>query len=335
MHTTPHGSRQPPFERYSSFYEKHSDCFRANAARAAQRPGARQLSYEIAPVYGQGWTDMHEFGSGIMTGRMYWQLATPLESDYTQCPDTLNLGLIADGQSIFRLAGQGDTVCEPGSIFLRNGSPGVFHNCAPAGMLLSGVSVDIPRELARALHEDGMDLAWIGRRDSHAILLPSQATGAMLRTMARRMLAVRTGASTLARLELESLSLELLLKLMAAGPGARLPALRQVSQRWRAALDEALDILHTEWQQPHTIAQLARRAGINECYLKSLFRERTGMGVAAYLRRLRMEHARELLAGQRHSIQQVAALCGYAHAGKFAKAFREAHGAPPSAVVPH
>jgi AraC-like DNA-binding protein len=333
MHVQPRGQRQPSFERYSSFYEKHADCFRADAACAAQRPGARQLSYEIAPVYGRGWTDMHEFGNGIMTGRMHWQLDAPLESVYAEYPDTLNLGLIADGRSIFRLAGQEDTVCEPGSIFLRNGNPGVFRNRAPSGLLMTGVSVDIPRELARALHEDGVDLAWIGRRDSHAILRPSQAMGATLRTMARRMLAVRTSASTLARLELESLSLELLLKLMAAGPGARLPALRQVSRRWQAALDEALDILHTEWQQPHTIAQLARRAGINECYLKSQFRERTGMGVAAYLRQLRMEHARELLAGQRHSIQQVAALCGYAHAGKFAKAFREAHGAPPSALV--
>lgn len=327
--------RQSAFERYSSFYERHSDCFSMSAdmARVAQRPEARQLSYDLSPGRGQGWTDMHEFGSGLVTGRMHWQLETPLESIYAEYPDTINLGLMADGRSAFGITGRKEVRLEPGAIFLRNGNPGVFHNRAPHGMLLAGVSVDIPRELTRALREDGMDLGWIGRRDSHTVLQPSPATAAMLRTLARDMLAVRASGSTLARLELESLSLDLLLKLMAAGPDAQAPSLQQLPQRWWAALDEALDILHTEWQQPHTIAQLARRAGINDCYLKALFRERTGLGIASYLRRLRMEHARELLAGRRHSVQQVAALCGYAHAGKFARAFRKAHGVSPSDLM--
>ena len=80
------------------------------------------------------------------------------------------------------------------------------------------------------------------------------------------------------------------------------------------------------------IATLARRAGINECYLKEMFRQRTGQTIAVYLRALRMGHALRLLESGQATLQQAAHACGYSRADKFSQAFRRVHGVMPSQV---
>ena len=40
----------------------------------------------------------------------------------------------------------------------------------------------------------------------------------------------------------------------------------------RRRIDEAADILNSEFARPLTIAEIARRVGLNECYLKRYFR---------------------------------------------------------------
>ena len=57
----------------------------------------------------------------------------------------------------------------------------------------------------------------------------------------------------------------------------------------RRRIDEAADILNSEFARPLTIAEIARRVGLNECYLKRYFKAQTGETVAGRLRRLRLE----------------------------------------------
>lgn len=100
----------------------------------------------------------------------------------------------------------------------------------------------------------------------------------------------------------------------------------------RRAVDEALDIIHAEYAKPLSIHTLARRIGTNDCYLKRDFKARTGLGVAAYLRQLRMQQAAALLEEGRLSVQEVARHVGYASASRFARAFAQAHGHLPSSL---
>ena len=153
-----------------------------------------------------------------------------------------------------------------------------------------------------------------------------------LGTHRRRLLALGRAPGLLARLELESLALGLLHKLLAADGAAPAPAAARAPRHWQRAVDEALHILHAEWSEPLTIARLARRAGINECYLKEMFRQRTGQTIAAYLRALRMGHALRLLESGQATLQQAAHACGYSRADKFSQAFRRVHGVMPSQV---
>ncbi|WP_238946315.1 helix-turn-helix transcriptional regulator [Vandammella animalimorsus] len=130
-------------------------------------------------------------------------------------------------------------------------------------------------------------------------------------------------------LQLEGLALGLLGQWLAL-PDAH--AHSPLHARQRRAVDEALDIIHAEYAQPLSIHALARRTGTNECYLKRDFKARTGLGVAAYLRQLRMQQAAALLEEGRWSVQEVARHVGYASASRFARAFAQAHGHLPSSL---
>lgn len=326
-------SEQASIEHYNRFYQRHYAYFAQTVDQCPNPYAQRQITYEVKPLLGQGWMDMHEFGNGIMTSRMHWTLSQPLSDVYTDFPDSLNFGLMVQGHTSFRFGKQRDMHCHPGDIFLRNGNPGICHNHAPAHHLLAGISIDLSRNMVEIMQAQGVNLADAGQRNNYALLRPQSHTMAdALRATALRMMTLHTQSACLAHIELESLSLDIVLKLLSACSSVQPLQPRQISKRWLNALDDAIDILHAEWNQPLTIAQLARRAGINECYLKILFRERTGMGIAAYLRKLRMQHARDLIESGRYTIQQTAMLCGYANRSKFAQAFRCIHGMTPSAL---
>ena len=99
----------------------------------------------------------------------------------------------------------------------------------------------------------------------------------------------------------------------------------------RRRIDEAADILNSEFARPLTIAEIARRVGLNECYLKRYFKAQTGETVAGRLRRLRLEHALALIESG-STVQAAMHFCGYRHAGRFNEAFRRHYGFLPSDV---
>ena len=72
--------------------------------------------------------------------------------------------------------------------------------------------------------------------------------------------------------------------------------------------------------------------GHNRDYLRKLFRSQIGCTPAAYLERLRMEHAVKLLAVQRvprYTVSDVAERCGYYDANYFTRVFKKYMGVSP------
>lgn len=318
--------------QFSRFFEAQQDTFvesRASlAARAQQESGQRH--YTLGRAAGQGWVDLHQFGNGIMLGRMQCRLAQTLDAHYQAFPDNVMLGLMVHGKTRTLSQSNRQQLGQEGDIFLRNADPGAMRSHIPDGLQAS-ISIDIPRSMLDTLHEQGVDTQFLGKRDSHVILRPNGHMADVVRDLGQRILALHTERSLLNRLALESLSLDLLVKLLSCGASALPTGNGLASRRWTGALDDAIDILHAEWDQPLTIACLARRAGINECYLKTLFRQRTGQTIAAYLRDLRMQHARGMIESGRYgNLLHVAHACGYARADKFSQAFHRAHGVLPS-----
>ncbi len=327
---TPAAEPAPILEQYGRFFDAHTARFTEESPLALRTDTeSRKKRYEVHPRFGSGWTDMHEFGNGVLVGRMHCRFSQTFEDEYASFPDNTRLSI--------RLAGHGALIHaqrvltgEAGDILVRNANPGVLRNRIHGDSLFAGIAVDIPRAMLETLQEQGLDTSCLGKPDSCAILAPAANLSSRLRHLGWRMLGLRTQDSLLAAIELESLGLDLLLEILSACPPRRSSTSRLASRHWLTALDDAMDILHAEWNQPLTIAALARRAGMNECYLKMFFRQRTGQSVAAYLRSLRMRRARDMMESNQYTVQQVAQFCGYLHAGKFSQAFRREYGFAPS-----
>lgn len=91
----------------------------------------------------------------------------------------------------------------------------------------------------------------------------------------------------------------------------------------------AKEILHANFDNPPSTAQLARQVGLNECTLKRGFRACFNTSIFGYLRQYRMEQAKILLMEGRMNVHQAAQAVGYASQSSFASVFRKTFGVNP------
>ena len=107
-----------------------------------------------------------------------------------------------------------------------------------------------------------------------------------------------------------------------------------LAERWgttSAPLLAALGAMEDHVIDPLSLDQLAALAGVGPRQLNRLFAERFGTSAMARYRALRFERARELLRRTSMPVAEVARATGFANAAHFARGFREACGATPTA----
>lgn len=77
------------------------------------------------------------------------------------------------------------------------------------------------------------------------------------------------------------------------------------------------------------VGQVADQFGYSANYLSSVFRQKTGGGLGAYIQRRRLERARELLSQTQLTVGGVSQRLGYATPSHFVKVFRESYRMTP------
>ena len=77
------------------------------------------------------------------------------------------------------------------------------------------------------------------------------------------------------------------------------------------------------------VADLARKYGLNVSYLSTLFKERTGMNLTAYIEGTRMEKAKKLLKERDWTVTEVALHTGYSNSNYFSRVFKKYTGVTP------
>ena len=92
----------------------------------------------------------------------------------------------------------------------------------------------------------------------------------------------------------------------------------------------AREILVKNVDNPPSLLELARLAGINDYKLKMGFRQVFNTTVFGYLRSYRMEKARQLLIEQNIKVSEVAGIVGYNSISRFNSAFKRQFGVTPS-----
>lgn len=132
------------------------------------------------------------------------------------------------------------------------------------------------------------------------------------------------------RLFMEGKALEILAYELDEFSGHHNAETRPVSTTEIGRLYEARKIVEEEFADPPSLFDLACRVGLNDFKLKRGFREVFGTTVFEYVRKLRMEKARELLEEGRLSVTEVALTTGYSHFGHFSAAFKKSFGILPS-----
>lgn len=102
------------------------------------------------------------------------------------------------------------------------------------------------------------------------------------------------------------------------------------TQRRRVLFLEATAIIDAEYDDRVALDDVARRVATSRRQLQRAFAEAGETSFRAYLQRVRMDRAAELLRGGNVAVNTVASAVGYRQAAQFAKAFRRHHGAAPS-----
>lgn len=77
------------------------------------------------------------------------------------------------------------------------------------------------------------------------------------------------------------------------------------------------------------VDQLAMEVNMTPNYLSSLFKKETGENLSTYLKRFRMERAKELLSDTNKKIGDICVECGFVNVSYFCQSFRETFGVSP------
>jgi len=276
------------------------------------------------------------FANGLLTGRSDYRLEQAHTGSYQDTETVFGAGLLLAGH--FDLEIRDLRLRERIStdrIWIRSGHFPSMHYSQPPGERLQSIAIDVSDNLLESWREESPKSinASVRRalRRSGPTFEALPGTGRSARLIARRMLHLDT-ADLCERLEFESLALDLLVRLLRADDGSEpgLTAAERRERRLRIALEEARDILDSDLTATPTIAELARRVGLNECYLKTGFRQRFGSTIGVYARAQRLEHARRLIEREGHGVQEAAQAVGYSSLGWFSSCFQSHFGYRPS-----
>ena len=93
---------------------------------------------------------------------------------------------------------------------------------------------------------------------------------------------------------------------------------------------ELVALMETAYSRSLTAASLARYAGLERTYCARLFQRETGVGMKAYLTRIRMAKAQALLRETAMTVKAVAESVGYPNEEAFSKRFKRTCGVTPS-----
>ncbi len=104
-------------------------------------------------------------------------------------------------------------------------------------------------------------------------------------------------------------------------------SVRRVAPAW---IQRTLELLHDRFRDGLRLAAVAAEVKVHPVHLARTFKLSVGTTMGSYLRRLRIDWARQQLANSDLPLVEIALLAGYSSQGHFSFAFREAAGTTPA-----
>jgi AraC family transcriptional regulator len=94
-------------------------------------------------------------------------------------------------------------------------------------------------------------------------------------------------------------------------------------------IQRVVEYIHANLDHPINLDHLARAARLSRSRLYSLFKEETGLAPMQYVKRCRIEKARDLLVTTSLSLKEIRSTVGLLDRSHFTRGFKETFGASP------
>ena len=111
-----------------------------------------------------------------------------------------------------------------------------------------------------------------------------------------------------------------------------LPQATRIQLRTQVRVQKRLDFIYTPYAEPVTFDQIAGAASVSRSEAARCFQEYMGCSPVNALIRYRLRTAHRLLHDTSLTVQEIAAACGFASAGYFARQFRKRYGCTPGSI---
>ena len=95
-------------------------------------------------------------------------------------------------------------------------------------------------------------------------------------------------------------------------------------------LNEIIEYLKENIAKAHSLESVCEKFQMNRSYFSQLFANHLGTTFTAYMTKLRMEEAANLLANTQKSVKEIAEMCGYGDYFYFCRVFRKYHLCTPT-----
>lgn len=96
------------------------------------------------------------------------------------------------------------------------------------------------------------------------------------------------------------------------------------------AIQDACNIVLTEFSEPLSLGSVAERVGFSKFHFERVFKENMCMTFYQYVTNVRISHSKTLLADPSLSITDIAVSCGFSSSSSFSRTFRQETGNTPS-----
>lgn len=110
----------------------------------------------------------------------------------------------------------------------------------------------------------------------------------------------------------------------------------QLSGELRASgsqMEKSIQYIEEHYMLKLTLPMLAERTGLSKGHYSVLFKEKTGLTVSGYLKRLRVERAKQLFAQGETSAKKAAHSVGFNDYFHFSRTFKEVTGSSPTQYI--
>jgi AraC family transcriptional regulator len=126
--------------------------------------------------------------------------------------------------------------------------------------------------------------------------------------------------------EVSALAIEGVLLEMIAEAARRQTRREPKAPRW---LEQARDILHSQFSETLTVSSIASTVGVHPVYLATMFRQNYRCTMGDYLRRIRVEYACHQMASSNRPLADIALAAGFSHQSHFTRIFKHHTGLTP------